>query len=214
MAATTSKPGLITQTAIAGEYSALMGAGHCPIGMYTMPSTESLLIWDAVLFVHQGLYANAVLKFRITFPDNFPDRAPTVQFITDVFHPLISQEGAYNLGHRFRPWRPKEHHIVDVLHCVKTSFKKDVLDKLQLDDCVNKDAYRYHKSPQSFASLATQSVQLSQTETSLFVRDHPSRIGGVPHAMRFSKLNPDQTNQTKEKIEMRSGINQEAEATS
>lgn len=53
-----------------------------------------------------GYYTDSILKFRLVFPSNYPDRPPAVQFLTDVFHPLISQEdGTFNLDSRFRPWR-------------------------------------------------------------------------------------------------------------
>lgn len=53
-----------------------------------------------------GDYAGSVLKFVMMFPDNYPDRPPTVRFVTDVFHPLVAnQTGIFNLMARFRPWR-------------------------------------------------------------------------------------------------------------
>ena len=52
-----------------------------------------------------GYYADAILKFNLTFPPNYPERPPTVQFVTDIFHPLISQDGTFGLSPRFRPWR-------------------------------------------------------------------------------------------------------------
>jgi ubiquitin-protein ligase len=93
--------------------------------MYITPSVESILVWEAVLFVHKGEhpvetpkdltlsfscplgpYAGSVLKFLMTFPDNYPDRLPTARFLTDVFHPLVAtQTGSFNLTARFRPWR-------------------------------------------------------------------------------------------------------------
>lgn len=96
-----------------------------------------------------------------------------VQFMTDVFHPLISQQdGTFNLAPKFRPWRcvssyvpvlavlfrsrrltdwwgicllcrPKEHHVYDILHVIKASFKKQALDEIKEHDCLNKEAYRY-----------------------------------------------------------------------
>jgi ubiquitin-protein ligase len=90
--------------------------------MYIVPSIENLLVWDAVFFVHQGeffecfvckltesitgYYTDSILKFRLTFPADYPDKPPVVQFLTDVFHPLISQQtGVFNLAPRFRLWR-------------------------------------------------------------------------------------------------------------
>lgn len=53
----------------------------------------------------QGYYTDAILKFRLTFPAGYPDHPPAVQFLTDVFHPLIARNGVFNLTPRFRPWR-------------------------------------------------------------------------------------------------------------
>ncbi|KAF8914585.1 ubiquitin-conjugating enzyme/RWD-like protein [Mucidula mucida] len=159
----------VTSTTVALEYASLRFRSHCPLGMYVTPSRESLLAWDAIFFVHQGYYADAVFKFRLLFPPEYPDRPPVVQFTTDMFHPLISSNGTFNLLPRFHPWRPKEHHVFDVLHYIKSAFKKAVLDKITEADCLNKEAYRlYHESTSSFASLATQSSQLSQSPSTLY----------------------------------------------
>lgn len=58
------------------------------------------------LVAQPGYYTDSILKLRLTFPPEYPERAPTVHFITDIFHPLVSQQdGAFNLGAKFRPWR-------------------------------------------------------------------------------------------------------------
>lgn len=55
---------------------------------------------------YEGYYTDSILKFRLTFPHNYPDRPPAVHFVTDVFHPLISQQdGTFNLSPKFDPWR-------------------------------------------------------------------------------------------------------------
>ncbi|EDR10197.1 uncharacterized protein LACBIDRAFT_318352 [Laccaria bicolor S238N-H82] len=192
MTATNPPESVIARTAISLEYASLRHAGHCPMGMYVVPSTASLFLWDAVFFVHQGYYADAILKFNLTFPPNYPERPPTVQFVTDIFHPLISQDGTFSLFPRFRPWRPKEHHVFDVLHWVKAAFKRHALDQIQADDCSNKEAYRlYHESTQSFAALAVQSASLAQSESALFDTGHPSLGGKVSNEITFHKLSPD-----------------------
>ncbi|KAI0693114.1 ubiquitin-conjugating enzyme/RWD-like protein [Cytidiella melzeri] len=87
----------LTRATISQEYAALMHTGYCPLGMYVTPTLNNLLVWDAVFFVHQGYYTDSTFKFRITFPTKYPDRPPVVQLLTDVFHPLISQQdGTFN----------------------------------------------------------------------------------------------------------------------
>lgn len=192
----------LTRTAVSLEYAALRYSGHCPLGMYVTPSTGDLLVWDAVFFVHQGYYADSILKFRLTFPPNYPERPPIVQFLTDVFHPLISQQdGTFNLAPRFRLWRPKEHQIFDVLHWVKAAFKKHALDDIKEADCLNKEAYRlYHDTTSSFAALATQSSMLSQSASALFDRDHPSMAGKGSHSIHFRELKSEQLDNLRAKL--------------
>ncbi|KAJ7047410.1 UBC-like protein [Mycena alexandri] len=181
----------VTRTTISLEYASLQHRDHCPLGMLLR---STLMVWDAVFFVHQGYYADAILKFRLTFPNNYPESPPTVQFVAEdvVFHPLVSHSGIFNLAPRFRPWRPKEHRVFDVLHWIKAAFKKHALDEIRESDCLNKEAYRYHESTSSFASLATQSSLLSQSAPALFDRDHPSLKGQPRDAMPFRELAPDQ----------------------
>ncbi|KAL4075881.1 ubiquitin-conjugating enzyme/RWD-like protein [Scleroderma citrinum] len=132
----------VTRAVISTEYASLRYNKHCPSGMYVAPSSDSILVWDAVLFVHKGYYAGSVLKFTITFPENYPDKQPTVRVLTDIFHPLVeSQNGMLNLMARFRPWRPKEHRVHDLLHFLKAMFKVTVLDHINELDVVNKEAF-------------------------------------------------------------------------
>ncbi|KAF8231902.1 UBC-like protein [Tricholoma matsutake] len=190
----------VTRTAVSLEYASLRHSQHCPLGIYVVPSAESLLVWGAVFFVHQGYYADAVLNFRLTFPVDYPEAHPVVHFVTDVFHPLIGQDGVFNLSPRFRPWRPKEHHVFDILHYIKAAFKKHALDKINESDCFNKEAFRYHNSTSSFAALATQSSSLSRSRSALFDKDYPSTAGHVSDGFMFQELTPEQLQQGRKRM--------------
>ncbi|VDC02564.1 unnamed protein product [Peniophora sp. CBMAI 1063] len=193
----------VARAAVAQEFANLRYEGHCPLGMYIVPAADNLFVWDGVLFVHQGYYTDSILKFRVIFPPNYPDRAPNVQFITDVFHPLIAQQdGEFNVASRFRPWRPKEHHVYDVLHWLKASFKKHALDDIKEIDCLNKEAFRlYHDSTSSFAALATQSSMLSQLASSLFDQDHPSMANKGPvHGIPFKELRTEESSALRQRL--------------
>ena len=45
--------------------------------------------------VLSGPYAPAILRFQITFPYDYPDLPPTITFITDIFHPLVTPLTTY-----------------------------------------------------------------------------------------------------------------------
>ncbi|KAF7332197.1 UBC-like protein [Mycena kentingensis (nom. inval.)] len=191
----------LTRTTISFEYASLQHRDHCPLGMYVVPS-DNIAIWDCVLFVHKGYWADAVFKFRLTFPHNYPEAPPSVKFVTDVvFHPLVSQNsGVFNLAPRFRPWRPKEHRIFDVLHYIKASFKKHALDEVKEADCLNKEAFRYHESTSSFAGLASQSSLLSQSAPALFDHNRPATKGNPRDALPFSELSAAQLSTQRTKL--------------
>ncbi|VBB83884.1 Putative protein of unknown function [Podospora comata] len=120
----TSLPAIKRANLIA-EFTALK---HCPppgIIVSLPPSPHSPdypTLWSGVLFVRKGPYATAILRFQISFPDDYPDSAPLVTFSTDIFHPLISPlttyvgeesgkkggvrlpPGGFGLSHGFPEW--------------------------------------------------------------------------------------------------------------
>ncbi|PFH52704.1 hypothetical protein AMATHDRAFT_1763 [Amanita thiersii Skay4041] len=185
-------PSSLALATVSMQYASLHHSSHCPLGMYIVPSAHSLMCWDAVFFVHRGHYAGAILKLRLNFPGDYPNRPPTIQFVTDIFHPLIATDGKFNLSARFRPWRPQEHTVFHVLAFVKLSFSTVGLNKLKEADCVNQEAYKFHKTPTSFDALAKQSAMLSQSDSALFDSDHPSLAGKVLDGITFRDMSQDQ----------------------
>lgn len=49
-----------------------------------------------------GPYANAILRFQISFPEDWPARAPVITFLQDVFHPLVTPLTTYTYSTRER----------------------------------------------------------------------------------------------------------------
>eukprot|EP00762_Andalucia_godoyi_P000636 ANDGO_05420.mRNA.1 Protein crossbronx homolog len=52
--------------------------------------------WSGCVFVRQGPYSNAVLRFVLRFPEQYPDHAfPTLEFVDEtVVHPLVFPRNA------------------------------------------------------------------------------------------------------------------------
>ncbi|KAM3555055.1 hypothetical protein MY1884_005788 [Beauveria asiatica] len=75
------------------EFTGLKQA--CPPGVFVTLKPDDSTVWSAVLFVRDGPYAPAILRFQILFPDSYPRRAPMIIFATDIFHPLITPLTTY-----------------------------------------------------------------------------------------------------------------------
>ncbi|KAK4197227.1 hypothetical protein QBC40DRAFT_232582 [Triangularia verruculosa] len=115
----------IKRANLVAEFTALKHSPPPGIIVSLPPSPHSPdypTLWSGVLFVRKGPYATAILRFQISFPDDYPDSAPLVTFSTDIFHPLISPlttyvgeesgkkggvrlpPGGFGLGHGFPGW--------------------------------------------------------------------------------------------------------------
>ncbi|CAK7233580.1 hypothetical protein SBRCBS47491_008659 [Sporothrix bragantina] len=88
----TSLPSLRRQNLLA-EFSGLKQA--CPEGVFMTLTPGDPSLWSGVIFVRDGPYAPAVLRFQISFPDSYPSLPPLVTFATDIFHPLITPLTTY-----------------------------------------------------------------------------------------------------------------------
>ncbi|KAG6014952.1 hypothetical protein E4U43_005987 [Claviceps pusilla] len=92
MADLLSLPSLRKQHLVS-EFAGLKQA--CPEGLFVTLTPGDPALWSAVLFVRDGPYAPAVLRFQIYFPDTYPKLPPLVLFSTDIFHPLVSPLTTY-----------------------------------------------------------------------------------------------------------------------
>ncbi|KAK8091130.1 ubiquitin-conjugating enzyme/RWD-like protein [Apiospora phragmitis] len=75
------------------EFSGLKQS--CPEGIFVSLTPGDPALWSGVVFVRDGPYAPAVMRFQISFPDAYPRLPPLVTFSTDMFHPLITPLTTY-----------------------------------------------------------------------------------------------------------------------
>ncbi|KAI0387694.1 UBC-like protein [Hypomontagnella monticulosa] len=75
------------------EFAGLKQA--CPEGVFVSLTPGDPSLWSGVIFVRDGPYSPAVLRFQISFPDSYPRLPPLVTFSTDMFHPLITPLSTY-----------------------------------------------------------------------------------------------------------------------
>jgi len=107
-----------------------------------------------------------VFKFTLSFPDTYPDFPPTVQFASEIYHPLISHTGVLSLRNGFPQWISGQHYVFHLLHYIKNSFRTVVLDTLKVDEVNNEFAWMtYNGDAKLFSRLAKQSVDVSLSPT-------------------------------------------------
>lgn len=57
---------IVARSTLLLEFTSLRNKNHSPLGVYVVPSPESLFVWDAVLFVHQGTGMTKWFCFLLT----------------------------------------------------------------------------------------------------------------------------------------------------
>ncbi|KAJ1931650.1 hypothetical protein EC988_009718, partial [Linderina pennispora] len=128
------------------ELLGLSTLGHCPRGMYVMPSLTSINVWHGVMFVKRGYWKDGVIRFRVDIPREYPNQHPVISLTTPVFHPLVRREdGRFALEQQFPKWTPYSDYIFHALYYFKNAFKNRVLQQLGPRDCYNIDAYMKFK---------------------------------------------------------------------
>jgi len=69
--------------------------------------------WTAIICGPESTdWEGGVFKLRMTFTDQYPNKAPSVQFITTIFHPNVYANGNICLDILLNNWSP----VYDVLN--------------------------------------------------------------------------------------------------
>ena len=88
-------PSRPTITRILHELAACRNHPHEELQVF--PHEQNILTWEAVLscpITNVGvLYAGGAWRLRITFPRDYPERAPTVHFVTPILHLNVNRDG-------------------------------------------------------------------------------------------------------------------------
>ena len=66
-----------------------------PVGVSGAPVDNNLMIWNAVIFGHDDtLFEDGTFRLTIEFAEDYPNKPPTVRFVSDMFHPNIYADGS------------------------------------------------------------------------------------------------------------------------
>ena len=105
-------------------------------GVSGSPRTDDILTWDCVIcglpdtFVEFGIF-----ELTLTYPTDYPFSPPTVQFLSEMFHPNISPEGRVPLTN----WSPAQD-VSEILTDIQS-----LLSQPHLESAVNQEAARLYR---------------------------------------------------------------------
>ena len=72
-----------------------------------IPDDNSIFQWTAVIFGPEDTeWEGGVFKLKMVFSDQYPNKAPDVRFVTEIFHPNVYKDGRICLDILQNNWTP------------------------------------------------------------------------------------------------------------
>jgi ubiquitin-conjugating enzyme E2 A len=120
------------------EYNSIMA--EAPEGLSVNLKNDNLRYWEALIFgPYDSPWENGIFKLDLQFPENYPLKPPTVQFITSVFHPNVYTSGKICLDILQSKWSP-----VQDIRSTLISIQSLLTDP-NIDSPANPEAARLYK---------------------------------------------------------------------
>ena len=69
-------------------------------------SETNLLHWEVVIKLDREPYNHTVYTISIDFPQEYPFKSPTMQFLTPIYHPNVDEKGQVCLSMTRDNWKP------------------------------------------------------------------------------------------------------------
>ncbi|THU90684.1 ubiquitin-conjugating enzyme [Dendrothele bispora CBS 962.96] len=99
---------MTTSTALRRIQKELRDITNQPLENCKVEADESnLLEWNVTITAESDSpYKGGTFKYKLSLPQNFPFKAPTVTFKTKIYHPGINEEGAICVPVLRDEWKP------------------------------------------------------------------------------------------------------------
>ncbi|CAD6196725.1 unnamed protein product [Caenorhabditis auriculariae] len=78
-----------------------------PAGVSGAPTQDNILTWEAIIFGPQETpFEDGTFKLSLEFTEEYPNKPPTVKFISRMFHPNVYADGSICLDILQNRWSP------------------------------------------------------------------------------------------------------------
>uniref|UniRef100_A0A7N8YL49 Ubiquitin conjugating enzyme E2 A, like n=1 Tax=Mastacembelus armatus TaxID=205130 RepID=A0A7N8YL49_9TELE len=82
-----------------------------PAGVSGAPSENNIMVWNAVIFGSIGpnifcVFVIGTFKLTVEFTEEYPNKPPTVRFVSKMFHPNVYADGSICLDILQNRWSP------------------------------------------------------------------------------------------------------------
>ncbi|KAG0431732.1 hypothetical protein HPB47_021507 [Ixodes persulcatus] len=78
-----------------------------PAGVSGAPTDNNIMIWNAVIFgPHDTPFEDGTFKLTLEFTEEYPNKPPTVRFVSKMFHPNVYADGSICLDILQNRWSP------------------------------------------------------------------------------------------------------------
>uniref|UniRef100_A0A1I8ARD0 E2 ubiquitin-conjugating enzyme n=1 Tax=Steinernema glaseri TaxID=37863 RepID=A0A1I8ARD0_9BILA len=78
-----------------------------PYGVTAAPTDEDVLLWEGVIFGPQETpFEDGTFKVTLQFTEAYPNKPPTVKFVSKMFHPNVYADGSICLDILQNRWSP------------------------------------------------------------------------------------------------------------
>lgn len=93
-----------------------------PTGVSGAPTDNNIMIWNAVIFgPHDTPFEDGTFKLTIEFTEEYPNKPPTVRFVSKMFHPNVYADGGICLDILQNRWSPT-YDVSAILTSIQVGF--------------------------------------------------------------------------------------------
>lgn len=76
-------------------------------GVSGAPTEDNILMWEAIIFGPQDTpFEDGTFKLTLEFTEEYPNKPPTVKFVSKMFHPNVYTDGSICLDILQNRWSP------------------------------------------------------------------------------------------------------------